>query len=105
MPEKIADAVQPDAWYEALPRPQYATLEAVEQPDPWFSVYRLPHDVYAIYEPGHFQEVISYLVLGGEKALLIDTGMGMGLSLIHISIRQKPTFRDPRTKNKKICKS
>ena len=78
MPEKIADAVQPDAWYEALPRPQYATLEAVEQPDPWFSVYRLPHDVYAIYEPGHFQEVISYLVLGGEKALLIDTGMGMG---------------------------
>jgi glyoxylase-like metal-dependent hydrolase (beta-lactamase superfamily II) len=34
--------------------------------------------VYAFYEPGNFQEVISYLVLGTQRALLIDTGMGMG---------------------------
>ena len=31
----------------------------------------------AIYEPYQFQEVISYLILGTEQALLFDTGMGM----------------------------
>ena len=44
----------------------------------WFEVYRIQPDLYAIYEPGHFQEVISYLITGREKALLVDTGLGMG---------------------------
>lgn len=30
------------------------------------------------YEPGQFEEVISYLVVGKERAVLIDTGLGMG---------------------------
>lgn len=78
MCEKIPDAIQPEMWYQALPRAGYAGLELVKQPEAWFSVYRLPGDVYAIYEPGHFQEVISFLVLGDARALLIDTGMGIG---------------------------
>ncbi|MFX0093481.1 MAG: MBL fold metallo-hydrolase, partial [Candidatus Hodarchaeota archaeon] len=32
---------------------------------------------FAILEPNHYEEVISYLVLGHEKAVLIDTGMGV----------------------------
>lgn len=78
MSEMIADAVQPKAWYKALPRPQYSTLTKVDQPEAWFDVYKLDHDIFAIYEQGHFQEVISYLILGGEKAMLLDTGMGIG---------------------------
>lgn len=78
MCEKISDAIQPDAWYKALPRAQYATLRPVDQPEAWFSVYELPFDIYAIYEPGHFQEVISFLVAGDKRALLIDSGMGIG---------------------------
>ena len=74
MPEKIENAVQPAAWYEALPRPQYSQLKKVNADD-WFEVYELPHQIYAIYEPRHFQEVISFLVLGEEKAMLVDTGM------------------------------
>ena len=48
----------------------------------WFDVVLLNPDeeiaIYAIQEPGHSEEVISYLVVGKEKALLIDTGMGIG---------------------------
>ncbi len=78
MSHKIKDAVQPDAWYQALPRPQYKELEQVESADPWFSVYKLETDLYAIYEPKNFQEVISYLMIGSDRALLLDTGMGIG---------------------------
>jgi len=46
--------------------------------DDWFEVYTLTETVYAIYEPGQFEEVISYLVLGERKAVLIDTGNGIG---------------------------
>lgn len=46
--------------------------------DKWFKVYKLPYDVFAIFEPYHFQEVISYLIPGSKKALLLDTGMGIG---------------------------
>jgi len=44
----------------------------------WFEVTKLPNDVYSISEPGHWQHVISFLVLGSAKALLFDTGMGIG---------------------------
>jgi glyoxylase-like metal-dependent hydrolase (beta-lactamase superfamily II) len=44
----------------------------------WFEVTKLPNDVYSIAEPGHWQHVISFLVLGSTKALLFDTGMGIG---------------------------
>ncbi|SVB62301.1 uncharacterized protein METZ01_LOCUS215155, partial [marine metagenome] len=50
----------------------------VSQGQDWFDVYRVAAGVCAIYEPGHFEEVISYLVSGRERATLIDTGMGIG---------------------------
>ena len=71
MPEK-------PEWCRALPRPAYATLERVRIADPWFEVYRIRPGVFAIYEPHQYEEVISYLVLGSRKALLFDTGMGIG---------------------------
>ena len=39
---------------------------------------RAPTGALAIYEPGQFEEVISYLFVGTEKALLFDTGLGIG---------------------------
>ena len=64
-------------WCDLLPRGQYQTLERVTVTDDWFEVYRVGQGVLAIYEPFQFQEVISYLILGTEQALLFDTGMGM----------------------------
>jgi glyoxylase-like metal-dependent hydrolase (beta-lactamase superfamily II) len=66
-----------DRWCDRLPRDQYEGLERVTVSDDWFEVYRVGDGVLAIYEPYQFQEVISFLILGTEGALLFDTGMGM----------------------------
>lgn len=67
-----------EAWWEALPRPEWEAFERVDEGTGWFEVYRLLPGVLAIYEPGQFEEVISYLILGEERALLFDTGLGIG---------------------------
>ena len=67
-----------DRWYDALPRPEWAQYESVPQPEPWFEVYRIQSDIFAIYEPGQFEEVISFLIIGSNRALLFDSGLGIG---------------------------
>lgn len=78
MSQKIQNVVQPLKWFEALPRKSYEKYEKLTHSHPWFEVYRLPGNVLGIYEPGHFQEVVSFLIFGEERALLLDTGMGIG---------------------------
>lgn len=43
---------------------------------PWFTVEYVHPRIVAIAEFHHFEKVVSYLVLGHKKAMLIDTGMG-----------------------------
>jgi len=50
----------------------------IDVDDGWFEVIKLPRDVLAIAEPGHWQEVISFLIVGTLKSVLFDTGMGIG---------------------------
>jgi glyoxylase-like metal-dependent hydrolase (beta-lactamase superfamily II) len=69
--------VTPD-WCSQLPRSQYKNLERVPSPDPWFEVYRVAPGVFAIYEPHQFEEAISFLILGDKRAVLFDTGLGIG---------------------------
>lgn len=78
MEEKRSEIIQPSKWWEKLPRPIYARLEKVKISQKWFEVYRLTPDTYAIYEPYQFEEAISYLLIGEEKAVVIDTGTGIG---------------------------
>jgi glyoxylase-like metal-dependent hydrolase (beta-lactamase superfamily II) len=65
-------------WCAALPRPGYKHLERVSSETPWFEIYRVRPGVFAIYEPHQYEEVISYLILGSKRALLFDTGLGIG---------------------------
>lgn len=67
-----------DQWWDALPRAVWSEFERIEHSQPWFEVYRIRPGVLALYEPGQFEEVISYLIVGSERALLFDTGLGIG---------------------------
>jgi glyoxylase-like metal-dependent hydrolase (beta-lactamase superfamily II)/membrane-bound inhibitor of C-type lysozyme len=67
-----------DNWWDKLPRPEWSAYERIDQDQDWFEVYRIADGVFAIYEPGQFEEVISFLVTGDDRALLFDTGLGIG---------------------------
>jgi len=56
---------------------ELAKADRVDVGDNWFEVIKLPYDVFAIIENGHVQEVCSFLIIGTEKAVLFDTGMGI----------------------------
>jgi glyoxylase-like metal-dependent hydrolase (beta-lactamase superfamily II) len=74
------------SWCSQSPRHGYENYKELPTSHPWFKVYPLSDSVYAIYEPYNWQEVISYLIIGSEKALLFDTGMG--LDSIQTVVRQ-----------------
>ena len=76
--KKQSNLVQPDKWWKVHPRPIYAKLDKVGTFQKWFDVYKLVKGTYAIYEPNQFEEAISYLVVGTDRAILIDTGTGIG---------------------------
>ena len=78
------------SWCTHTYRPGYEALERVRVSDPWFHVFRIERDVFAIYEPFNFQEIISYLIVGAQRAVLFDTGMGM--SRISALVRQLTTL-------------
>lgn len=73
-----APSAQDAPWWKALPRPVYRELERVTVESPWFEVYRIGPGTTALYEPGHWQEAISYLIEGRDRAVLFDTGLGIG---------------------------
>lgn len=45
--------------------------------DAWFTVSKLDDTTYVISEYGHWEKVHSYLLIGNERAALIDTGLGI----------------------------
>jgi len=75
--QSLNSFLTPD-WCRQLPRPKYKQLERVPSVDPWFEVYRIAPGVFAIYEPHQYEEVISFLILGERRALMFDTGLGIG---------------------------
>jgi glyoxylase-like metal-dependent hydrolase (beta-lactamase superfamily II) len=89
-------------WCKKLPRPVFSKLERLANADLWFEVYKIRPGVFAIYEPHQLEEVISYLIVGGDRALLFDTGMGIsniqavvaGLTKLPVSVVNSHTHND-----------
>ncbi|MFZ5844883.1 MAG: MBL fold metallo-hydrolase [Patescibacteria group bacterium] len=44
----------------------------------WFTIKRVHAQVFALAEFHHWEKVVSYLVLGSTKAVLVDTSLGYG---------------------------
>jgi len=65
-------------WWDKLPRPEWKKFQQIQTSSQWFEAYQITPTIQAIYEPGQFEEVISYLIIGKDKALLWDTGTGIG---------------------------
>ena len=76
-PASAGEPLRPE-WCRELPRPEYKSLKRVNPQEEWFEIYEIRDGVYALYEPKQFEEVISYLIIGQRRALLFDTGMGIG---------------------------
>ena len=95
-------AAQQPEWCKKLPRPAYSKLESIPSPDPWFQIYRIQQGIFAIYEPLQQEEVISYLIVGEHRALLFDTGLGIGniqtvagsLAKLPVSVLNSHTHND-----------
>ena len=68
-----------DNWWDNLPRAHWDKFEKIELPEDqdWFEVHKITDTIYAFYEMGQFEEVISYRILGEMRALLFDTGIGV----------------------------
>ena len=63
------------SWPDELPRAGNLRLSKVESADSWFEIYKVNEGTYAILEPNHCEEVISYLILGDKHVVLFDSGM------------------------------
>lgn len=72
--------VESEPWWSALPRAGWSGFTRLELPEDqdWFEVYEVGEGTYGLLEPGQWQEVISWLIVGTERALLFDTGLGIG---------------------------
>lgn len=66
-----------ESWCNQPVRPEFNNFLEVNTHSNWFKVYSVGDGVYAIAEPFNYQEVISYLIVGSERNILFDTGMGM----------------------------
>ena len=61
-----------------MPRAENSRFDKLDVSNGWFDVYELVPGVYSIHEPHQWQEVISYLIIGDDRAMMFDTGNGIG---------------------------
>src|SRR5688500_14024098 len=67
-----------DNGYDARPQSVYSNFKAISTCEDWFEVYEIAPNLFVFYEPRHYERTIVNLVIGQQKAALIDTGCGIG---------------------------
>src|SRR6476620_12676349 len=67
-----------DNWYDAQPQSAYSDFKEIFISEGWFEVYEIATNLFVFYEPRHYEATIANLVIGQQKAALIDTGCGIG---------------------------
>jgi len=59
-------------------RAAYSNFESISVSGDWFEGYQVAANLFVFYEPRHYEETIVNLLIGDERAALIDTGCGIG---------------------------
>lgn len=77
VPAVLAAGASAESWCDDPPAPEFAALQPVDAGDGWFEVYAVASGVFAIHEPRQYETVTSFLVIGSERAVLFDSGLGV----------------------------
>jgi glyoxylase-like metal-dependent hydrolase (beta-lactamase superfamily II) len=91
-----------ESWCDAPPMPVLATLKAAGVEDDWFKVYSVAPGVFAITEPRQLEGVNSFLIVGSQRAILFDSGLGVArigdlvkkLTLLPVTVLSSHTHFD-----------
>ena len=67
-----------DSWNDASSQSAWSNFKETSNSDDWFRVYEITSDLFVFHEPLHYEETIINLIIGRDKAALIDTGCGIG---------------------------
>ena len=59
-------------------RSPYSGFKRILASEEWFEVYEITSDLYAFCEPRHYEDTTIHLVIGQDRAALIDSGCGIG---------------------------
>jgi len=59
-------------------RAAYSNFKSISVSGDWFEGYQVAANLFVFYEPRHYEETIVNLLIGDERAALIDTGCGIG---------------------------
>lgn len=86
-----AAAAEHPAFCDELPRKENASLALHAASTDWFEVREVAPGTFGILEPHQWQQVISWLVVGDENALLVDTGNGIAdIAAVVQSLTDRP---------------
>ena len=53
-------------------------FDIIQNMNEWFTIEKIDDDTFALSEYKHWEETHSYLLLGKKRALIIDSGLGVG---------------------------
>ena len=67
-----------DSRNETPPRTAWSNFKEAAVARDWFKIYEISDNLFGFHEPRHFEETLVNLIIGREKAALIDSGCGIG---------------------------
>ena len=67
-----------ESWCNSALMTELAVPETAGIQDGWFKIYSVASGVFAISEPRQAEGVTSFLIVGSKRAVLFDSGLGVG---------------------------
>jgi glyoxylase-like metal-dependent hydrolase (beta-lactamase superfamily II) len=67
-----------DNSHDARRQSEYSNIRRIAVSEDWFEVYEIASNLFAFCETGHYENTTVSLIIGTQKAALIDTGCGIG---------------------------